>query len=185
MLDDLYVEFKGQMEGAIKAFDRELTKLRTGRAHASMLDGIKVDYYGTATALSQVATISVPEARVLTVKPWEKSMLKPIEKAILASDLGINPNNNGEQILLSVPALTEERRKNLVKVAKKISEDIKVSLRNHRHDVLKDLKELESEKEITEDDHKKAKIKIQDIISLYNKKVEEVLAKKEAEIMKV
>ncbi len=185
MLDDLYVEFKGQMEGAIKAFDRELTKLRTGRAHASMLDGIKVDYYGTATELSQVATISVPEARVLTVKPWEKAMLKPIEKAILASDLGINPNNNGEQILLSVPALTEERRRNLVKVAKKISEDIKVSLRNHRHDILKDLKELENEKEITEDDHKKAKSKIQDIINLYNKKVEEVLAKKEAEIMKV
>ena len=185
MLNDLYVEFKGQMEGTIKAFDKELIKLRTGRAHASMLDGIKVDYYGTATALSQVATISVPEARVLTVKPWEKSMLKPIEKAILASDLGINPNNNGEQILLSVPALTEERRKKLVKVAKKISEDIKVSLRNHRHDILKDLKELEKEKEITEDDHKKAKAKIQDIINEYSKKVEEVLAKKEAEIMKV
>ncbi len=185
MLDDLYAEFKEQMNGALKAFDRELTKLRTGRAHASMLDGIKVDYYGTPTALSQVATISVPEARVLTVKPWEKSMLKPIEKAILASDLGINPNNNGDQILLSVPALTEERRKSLVKVAKKISEDIKVSLRNHRHEILKDLKELEKEKEITEDDHKRAKNKIQDIINEYSKKVDEVLAKKEAEIMKV
>jgi len=185
MLNDLYAEFKEQMEGALKAFDRELSKLRTGRAHSSMLDGIKVDYYGTPTALSQIATISAPEARVLTVKPWEKPMLKLIEKAILASDLGITPNNNGEQILLAIPALTEERRKSLVKVAKKTSEDIKISLRNHRHDILKDLKELESEKEISEDDHKKAKAKIQDIINSYNKKVEEVLSKKEAEIMKV
>jgi len=185
MLDDLYAEFKENMEGAIKAFKRELSRLRTGRAHSSMLDDIKVDYYGTPTQLSQVATVAVPEARVITVKPWEKNMLKPIEKAILASDLGINPTNNGEQILLAVPALTEERRKSLVKVAKKTSEEIKISLRNHRHDALKDLKVLESEKEITEDQHKKAKDKIQEIINTYNKKVEEVLSEKEKEMMKV
>jgi len=185
MLDDLYAEFKEQMEGAITAFKRELSKLRTGRAHSSMLDDIKVDYYGTPTRLSQVATVAVPEARVLTVKPWEKSMLKPIEKAILASDLGINPSNNGEQILLAIPALTQERRQSLVKVAKKTAEDIKISLRNHRHDILKDIKELESEKEISEDDHKRAKDKIQEIMNTYNKKVEEVLSLKEKEMMTV
>jgi len=185
MLDDLYAEFKENMEKALKAFDKELGKLRTGRAHAAILDGIKVDYYGTPTPLSQVASISVPEPRVLTVKPWEKTMLKPIEKAILASDLGITPNNNGDQIILTIPPLTEERRRNLVKVAKKISEEIKISLRNHRHEALKDLKELEKEKEITEDDHKRAKNKIQDIINEYSKKVDDILAKKEAEIMKV
>jgi ribosome recycling factor len=185
MLDDLYAEFTEQMEGAIKAFSKELSKLRTGRAHASMLDSIKVDYYGTPTALSQVATIAVPEARVITIKPWEKPLLKAIEKAILTSDLGINPNNNGDQILLTIPALTQERRLSLVKVAKKTLEDIKISLRSHRHDVLKSLKELEDEKEISEDDHKKAKVKVQDIINLYSKKAEDVLALKEAEIMKV
>jgi len=185
MLDDLYADFKEKMEGAIEAFKRELSKLRTGRAHSSMLDDIRVDYYGTPTLLSQVATVAVPEARVLTVKPWEKTMLKPIEKAILASDLGINPSNNGEQILLAIPALTEERRKSLVKVAKKTSEDIKISLRNHRHEVLKDLKELEAEKEISEDEHKRGKEKIQDIINAYNKKVEEVLSLKEKEMMTV
>ena len=185
MLDDLYAEFKDNMEEAIKAFNRELSKLRVGRAHASLLDDIKVDYYGTPTPLSQVATIATPEARVLTVKPWEKTMLKPIEKAILASDLGITPNNNGEQILLAIPPLTEERRRDLVKVAKKISEEIKISLRNHRHDALKELKQMEADKEITEDDHKRAKNKIQDIINEYNKKVDEVLNKKEAEILKV
>ena len=185
MLEDLYAEFKDEMEGAIKAFKRDLSKLRTGRAHSSMLDDIKVDYYGTPTALAQVATVAVPEARVITVKPWEKSMLKLIEKAILASDLGINPTNNGEQILLAVPALTEERRKSLVKVAKKTAEDIKISLRNHRHEILKDIKELENEKEISEDDHKRAKAKIQDIMNAYNKKVEEVLASKEKEMMTV
>ena len=185
MLNEVYDSFKEESNSSLEALKKSLDKLRTGRANSAMLNDIRVDYYGSLTPISQMANIMVPEARLLAIKPWDKSTLKLIEKAIIASDLGINPSNNGEQILLSIPALTEERRRDLVKKAKKMSETIKISLRSHRHDALDMLKELEKDKEITEDDHKMGKIKIQDMINAYNKKVDTIISEKEKEIMKV
>jgi len=185
MLNEVYDTFKEDSEKSLEALKKSLDKLRTGRANSAMLNGIRVDYYGTSTPITQMANIAVPEPRLLVIKPWDKTTIKLIEKAILASDLGINPNNNGEQILLAVPALTEERRKELVKKARKSSEIIKISLRSHRHDALDMLKELEDEKEITEDDHKQGKAKIQDLINKYSKRVDSIISDKEKEIMTV
>lgn len=185
MLNEVFSSFKDASEKSLLAFKKSLGKLRTGRAHASILDDIRVDYYGTPSPISQVATIAIPEPRTISIKPWEKNMVGAIEKAILASDLGITPNNNGEIILLSLPTLTGERRKALVKSAKKSGEDIKIALRSHRHNALDDLKMLEKEKEITEDDHKNGKEKIQDLINNFSKKVDDILKSKEDEIMTV
>ena len=174
-----------QMDKTIEALKHEFATIRAGRANAQMLDKIRVDYYGTPTPINQIGAISVPEPRTLMINPWDKSAMKEIEKAIRNSDLGFNPTNDGEVIRISVPALTEERRKELCKQAKKSAEDFKVRLRNERRDANDKLKKLEKEGEITEDDLKKATNDVQKLTDKYIKEVDTLLAAKEQDIMAV
>ena len=174
-----------QMEKTIEALKHEFSTIRAGRANAQMLDKIRVDYYGTPTPINQVGSISVPEPRTLMINPWDKSAMKDIETAIRNSDLGLNPTNDGEVIRLNVPALTEERRKELCKQAKKASEEFKVRLRNERRDANDKLKKLEKEGEITEDDLKKAQDNVQKMTDKYTKEVDVLLEVKEKDIMAV
>ena len=155
-MKEIQNKLQQQMDKTIEALKHEFSTIRAGRANAQMLDKIRVDYYGTPTPINQVGSISVPEPRTLMINPWDKSAMKDIETAIRNSDLGLNPTNDGEVIRLNVPALTEERRKELCKQAKKASEDFKVRIRNERRDANDKLKKLEKEGEITEDDLKKA-----------------------------
>ncbi len=166
----------------ISAWD---STIRAGRANAQMLDKIRVDYYGTPTPINQVGSISVPEPRTLMINPWDKSAMKEIEKAIRNSDLGLNPTNDGEVIRINVPALTEERRKELCKQAKKASEEFKVRIRNERRDANDKLKKLEKEGEITEDEIKKAQDNVQKMTDKYTKEIEALLETKEKDIMAV
>ena len=170
-----------KLDKAIENFEKRLRTVRAGRANPSSLDGINVDYYGSMTPLKQLATISVPEARQLLIKPFDKSCLNAIEKAILSSNLGYTPGNDGETIRIVIPELTEERRHELAKQVKALAEDGKVSIRNIRHDALESLKKCE----LPEDIHKKMEKDIQDLINEYNKKVEEKLKEKENELLKV
>ncbi len=172
-----------RMDKAIAAFEKELSHVRTGRASASLLDGITVEYYGTVMPLNQVASISVPESRLITVQPWDNNILGDIEKAILASDLGLTPSNDGKIIRVSVPPLTEERRKELVKLVKKMAEDCRVAIRNIRRDAIEKLKKQKKDKEISEDEMYKLQDEVQKLTDDHIKKVEEVLKKKEKEIM--
>ncbi|MCC3867833.1 ribosome recycling factor [Terrisporobacter mayombei] len=174
-----------QMDKAIEALKNEFSTIRAGRANAQMLDKLRVDYYGTPTPINQVGSISVPEPRTLMINPWDKSAMKEIEKAIRNSDLGFNPTNDGEVIRISVPALTEERRKELCKQAKKSSEDFKVRLRNERRDANDKLKKLEKEGEITEDELKKAQDNVQKMTDKYIKEIDVLLDAKEKDIMAV
>ena len=174
-----------QMDKTIEALKHEFATIRAGRANAQMLDKIRVDYYGTPTPINQIGAISVPEPRTLMINPWDKSAMKEIEKAIRNSDLGFNPTNDGEVIRISVPALTEERRKELCKQAKKSAEDFKVRLRNERRDANDKLKKLEKEGEITEDDLKKATNDVQKLTDKYIKEVDTLLAAKEQDLMAV
>ena len=176
---------KQDMERTLAAFRKELSHVRTGRAHTALLEGITVDYYGTKTPLNQVATLSAPEATLLVVQPYDKSVLGAIEKAIKSSDLGLNPLNDGKLIRVPIPALTEERRRDLVKHIRKLAEDYRVSVRNHRRDSLEMLKELEKDKEITEDDRRHAAEKVEALTKQYIERVEQVLKVKEDEIMAV
>ncbi|MDZ4677019.1 MAG: ribosome recycling factor [Oligoflexia bacterium] len=176
---------KTKMDKSIESFKGEITKLRTGRASTAMLDGIKVDYYGTPTVLSQVASLSTPEARLLVIQPWEVNLLKVIETAIQKSDLGINPMNDGKVIRLKIPDLTEDRRRDLTKVMKKIAEECHVAVRMARRDANDLLKDLLKDKEITEDDHKKAGEQIQKVTDDYNSKVDQLCAAKEKDIMTI
>ena len=173
------------MDKTIEALKYEFSTIRAGRANAQMLDKIRVDYYGTPTPINQVGSISVPEPRTLMINPWDKSAMKDIETAIRNSDLGLNPTNDGEVIRLNVPALTEERRKELCKQAKKASEEFKVRLRNERRDANDKLKKLEKEGEITEDDLKKAQDNVQKMTDKYTKEVDVLLEVKEKDIMAV
>lgn len=174
-----------QMDKTIEALKHEFSTIRAGRANAQMLDKIRVDYYGTPTPINQVGSISVPEPRTLMINPWDKSAMKDIETAIRNSDLGLNPTNDGEVIRLNVPALTEERRKELCKQAKKASEDFKVRIRNERRDANDKLKKLEKEGEITEDDLKKAQDNVQKMTDKYIKEIDTLLDIKEKDIMAV
>ena len=174
-----------QMDKAIEALKHEFSTIRAGRANAQMLDKLRVDYYGTPTPINQVGSISVPEPRTLMINPWDKSAMKEIEKAIRNSDLGFNPTNDGEVIRISVPALTEERRKELCKQAKKSAEDFKVRLRNERRDANDKLKKLEKESEITEDELKKAQDNVQKMTDKYIKEIDVLLDSKEKDIMAV
>ena len=176
---------KQDMEKTLAAFRKELSHVRTGRAHTALLEGITVDYYGTKTPLNQVATLSAPEATLLVVQPYDKSVLGAIEKAIKSSDLGLNPLNDGKLIRVPIPALTEERRRDLVKHVRKLAEDYRVSVRNHRRDSLEMLKELEKDKEITEDDRRHGSEKVEALTKQYIERVEQVLKVKEDEIMAV
>lgn len=185
MLNDVYKDIKVKMEGAVAALKREFGTLRAGRASLSVLDGIIVDYYGVPTQLSQIATLSVPESRLIVIQPWEAKILPEIEKAIMKSDLGLTPTNDGRLIRLAFPPLTEDRRKELVKVAKKMTEEAKVAVRNIRRDGNDFLKEMEKEKDISEDDLKKGHEEVQKITDSYIAKIDEIVTHKEKEIMEV
>ncbi|PLX96868.1 MAG: ribosome recycling factor [Desulfuromonas sp.] len=185
MIKDVMSKARQSMDGAIDALKRELTRVRTGRASVSLLDEVRVDYYGTTTPLNQVGTLAVPEARMITVQPWEKNLLPEIEKAIFKSDLGLTPSSDGELIRIAIPALTEERRKEMVKLVKSKSEDAKISIRGARRDGNDALKKLEKEKEITEDDLKRSEKEMQDLTDKYVKKCDEIVTEKEQELMEV
>lgn len=175
---------KEAMQGGIDHLEKSLLNIRAGKASPQMLGAVFVDYYGSATPLSQVANISVPDPRTLTVTPWEKTMLQPIEKAIMIANLGLNPMNNGETIIINIPALTEERRKDLVKQAKSEAEEAKISIRNARKDANTDIKKQEKEG-TSEDICKEAGERIQKLTDAHIKKIDDIFTDKEAEIMKV
>jgi len=184
-VEALFKDTGGRMARSIEAFKKDLGKIRTGRASFSLLDGIKVDYYGTPTPLPQVGTLSVPESRMITVTPWDAKMVGPIEKAIQASGLGLNPSNDGKMVRIPIPPLTEERRKDLVKVVKKMAEDARISVRNIRRESLEKVKEREKKKEISEDEMKRWQDRVQKETDSYVKKIDEILKAKEQEIMEV
>lgn len=185
MIQDIEKQAKKSMEKAIDALQREFRRVRTGRASADILDEVRVEYYGSPVPVSQVGTISVPEARLITIQPWEKNIIPDIEKAIFKSNLGLTPSSDSNMIRIPIPPLTEERRKDMVKQIKGKTEDARISIRAARHDANSALKQLEKDKEITEDDLKRAEKKIQDLTDAYVKKVDEVFTAKEDELMEV
>ena len=174
-----------RMEGALGALHKEFNAVRTGRASLALLEGITVDYYNTPTPLQQVAALSVPESRLIMIQPWEPKMLGEIERAILKSELGLTPANDGKVIRLSIPALTEERRRELVKVVKKKAEEARVSIRNIRRDVNESVKKLEKERHGSEDEVKKTTEEVQKLTDAHIRKIDEVLEAKEKDIMEV
>ncbi|MCF7945223.1 MAG: ribosome recycling factor [Spirochaetia bacterium] len=184
MKDSLH-KAEEKMTKSLSALDSEFNSLRTGRASASLFDKIKVSYYGQETPLAQVASISVPEARLVVIQPWDKSLLNEIEKAIQKSELSVNPNNDGKIIRINIPPLTEERRKELVKVAKQHAEQAKVAIRNIRREANDDLKKLEKAKEISEDELKQGEEKIQKFTDSFIKQIDEKFSLKEKEILEV
>lgn len=183
-IDFILESTEESMSGSIAHLEKEFLNIRAGKASPAMLGGVFVDYYGSQTPLSQVANLDVPDARTITIKPWERNMLQPIEKAIMVANIGFNPMNNGENIIISVPPLTEERRRDLVKQAKSEAEDAKIGIRNVRQDANKEIKKLEKEG-TSEDICKSAEEEVQSLTNSYIKKVDELLSIKEAEIMKV
>src|SRR6185295_19437645 len=185
MVNDVIKDLQGSLEKAIDAFKRDLGKVRTGRANLAVLDGVRVDYYGTPTPINQVSSMNVPDPRLITIKPWEKSLIPEIEKAIRSSQLGLNPSSDGELVRLPMPTLSEERRKDLVKMVKKMAEEAKVHLRGARRDSNEMLKELLKDKSITEDEEKGGLKKVQDATDAAVTKIDELVAKKEQEIMEV
>lgn len=184
-MDEALELAKEGMEEAIDRLRKSLTKVRAGRANPAMLDGVRVDNYGSMMPLNQVATVSVGDARLLVIKPWDRNMIGPVEKAINAQNLGLNPQSDGVVIRLAIPPLTEERRKGLVKQVKEITEEAKVAIRESRREVNEMLKEAEKKRALSEDELKKALEKVQDIHDRYIKQVNEITTKKEAEIMEV
>jgi ribosome recycling factor len=181
----IYTETEERMKKAVEAIKKEFASIRTGKATTTLLDGIKVDYYGTLTPLSQVANVSAPDARLLVIQPWEKKMIPEIVKAIQKSDLGLNPQSDANVIRLPIPSLTEERRKDLVKLVKKVTEEGKIALRNIRRDSIEALKKTEKDKKISEDESRKAQEHVQKFTEDYTEKIEELLSKKEQEIMEI
>ena len=177
--------YEDKMEKSLDVLLDEYASIRAGRANPHVLDRLRIDYYGTPTPIQQVGNVTVPEARMIVIQPWEKSLLKEIEKAILVSDLGINPTNDGNVIRLVFPELTEERRKDLAKDVKKKGEGAKVAVRNIRRDAMEKLKKMKKESELTEDDLKQAEKKIQDLTDKYVKNAEECAQRKEKEIMAI
>ena len=180
-----FSEYSRRMDKALDHLADEFGAVRAGRANAKVLDRITVEYYGSETALNGVATISTPDARTLVIQPWDTSLLKEIQKAIQASELGINPQNDGKVIRLVFPQLTEERRKELTKQVKKYAEDAKVAMRNIRRDGMDYIKKLKKDSQITEDEQKKAEKDLQDILDKFIKKADEALAAKEKELMSI
>ncbi len=185
MLDDVYQEVEHKMERSLDALRRDLSRIRTGRASLALLDGIKIDYYGASTPLNQVATLAVPESRLITIQPWDKSQLATIEKAIQSSDLGLTPTNDGALIRLAIPALTAERRKNLVKQVKKMGEESKIALRNVRRDGNETLKSFEKDKLVSEDDMRRGQEQVQKITDRFIANVDDIMQTKEHEVMEV
>jgi ribosome recycling factor len=185
MYKDVLAKAGSGMEKAIESLRKELSRVRTGRASTTLLDEVRVDYYGTPTPLSQVGTLAVPEPRLITIQPWEKKLIPDIERAIFKSDLGLNPTSDGALIRIIIPPLTEERRKEMVKQVKKTGEESKIAIRNIRRDGNESLKKLEKNKEISEDELKRAEKEIQDLTDQFVKRVDEVVATKEKEVMEV
>jgi ribosome recycling factor len=185
MINDITKDAEDGMKKAIDSFKRDLQKIRTGRANTSMLDGIKVDYYGTPTPVNQVATVQVVDARLITVKPWEKTMIAVIDKAIRASDLGINPVADSELVRLPIPPLTQERRKDLAKVVGKQTEEARVAVRAARRDAMDMIKEAEKDGDISEDERKNGEKKIQEITDKFILSIDEIAKAKEKEIMEI
>jgi ribosome recycling factor len=185
MIEEIQADAKERMGKSIEALKQELGKIRTGRAHASLLDHIRVDYYGSEVPLSQVANVSVEDSRTLTVSPWEKPMVQVIEKAIMTSDLGLNPSSAGTVIRIPMPPLTEERRKDLVRVVRSEAEGARVAIRNIRRDANGDFKDLLKEKEISEDDERRAEDDIQKLTNQFVEQIDKLLAAKEAELMEI
>lgn len=180
-----YTEFESKMKKTASVLTEQYDSVRAGKANPAVLDRITVDYYGSPTPVQQIASVSTPDARSLLIQPWDGSVLKGIEKAILASDLGINPQNDGRVIRLVFPHLTEERRKELTKQVKKYGEDAKVAIRNVRRDAVDFVKKAQKKGELTEDDQKKAEKDIQDLTDKYIKKVDEMCGKKDKELMEI
>jgi ribosome recycling factor len=185
MIDKIKEEAKQKMEKSLNLLNQEFAKIRTGRATPALLDGVKVEYYDTVLPLNQVASISIPEPRLIVIQPWDKQALSAIEKAIYKADIGLTPNNDGNVIRLSLPPLTAERREELVKLAQKLAEESRVAIRNIRRDANNELKKLEKEKKISEDDSFKGQESIQKLTDEYIKKVDEILKKKEKEIKEI
>ena len=185
MINDIVNDSEAGMKKAVDSFKRDLQKIRTGRANTSMLDGIKVDYYGTPTPVNQVATVQVVDARLITIKPWEKSMLPVIDKAIRASDLGINPVADSELVRLPVPPLTQERRRDLAKQVNKQTEEARVAVRAARRDAMDMIKEAEKDKQISEDERKNGEKKVQELTDKYIASVDDIAKAKEKEIMEL
>ena len=185
MINEVLGEARTAMDKAVKALKKDMSKIRTGRASTSLLDDVLVEYYGVQTPLNQVATLSAPEARLLTVQPWEKNLLPEIEKAIFKADVGLTPSSDGILIRLPVPALTEERRREMVKIIKRMAEEAKISVRNSRRDANENLKMLEKEKDITEDELKRSEKDVQQLTDDFVSIIDEVVQNKEQEIMEV
>ena len=185
MLDDVQKDLASAIAKAHEALKRELVKLRAGRANTSLLDGIRVDYYGTMTPLAQMAHVNTPEARLLTVKPWDKSAMKSVEKALRESDLGLNPQTDGDIIRVPLPPLTEERRKEFVKIARKYGEESKIVIRKARHDAIDMLKEIDDGGGASADEVERAKKKAEDTIGEGIKQVDSLIAHKEKDILEV
>ena len=185
MTEEVLKTARAEMDGTIDAFKREMSHVRTGRATTALLDGVHVEYYGTLTPLNQVATLSVPDPTLLVIQPFDRSTLGAVEKAIQASDLGLNPQNDGKIIRVPIPPLNEERRKELVRHCRKVAEDFRVSVRNHRRDALELLKGMEKEKEIAEDDRRHAAEKVEALTKEYVERLDVLLKEKEQEIMAV
>ena len=185
MINDITTDTEDGMKKAVDSFRRDLQKIRTGRANAAMLDGIKVDYYGTPTPVNQVATVTVVDARLISVKPWEKSMLPVIDKAIRASDLGINPVSDSELVRLPIPPLTQERRRDLAKAVGKQTEEARVAVRAARRDAMDMIKEAEKDKQISEDERKNGEKKVQELTDKYIASVDDIAKAKEKEIMEL
>jgi ribosome recycling factor len=185
MMDDVLKELHASIAKAHEALKRELAKLRTGRANATMLDSVRVDYYGTATPLAQMANVNVPEPRLLIVKPWDRGQVKAVEKAIREASLGLNPQVDGEVIRIPIPALNEERRRELVKVSKRYGEECKVAIRNARHEALKFLKEADDSGDMPADEADRGKKKVEEVVADGTKQVDAILAHKEKDIMEI
>jgi len=185
MIDEVLVEVEERMEKVIEALRNDLMAIRTGRASPALVERLRVEYYDTLTPLNQLATISAPEPRLLTIRPWDPSALPAIEKAILKSDLGLTPSNDGKLIRLTIPRLTEERRRELVKIVARRVEEARVAIRNCRRDGIEDLREFEKEKLISEDDFYRGRDRIQELTDKFIERVNELGQKKEAEVLEV
>jgi ribosome recycling factor len=184
-IEDFIADLTRRMDRSVEAAQHEFNTVRTGRASAALLDRIHVEYYGTRTPLKQLATINVPEPRMLTIQPFDPSSIGTIERAIMESDLGLQPSNDGKLIRLPIPQLTEERRKELVKVVRQIAEDARVAVRNVRRDVMHHLKELVDKGEVGSDEEHRAEVKVQELTGEHTKRIDELLKRKEAEILEV
>ena len=185
MVNDVVSDLEGSIAKTLESLKRDLGKVRTGRANLALLDGVRVDYYGTMTPLNQVANCSTPDARLIVIKPWEKKMCPIIEESIRKADLGVNPSSDGELVRLPIPALTEERRRDLTKVVRRMAEDAKVAIRGHRRDANEMIKEYQASGDITEDDSAQGEKKVQTSVDKGVEQVDVIAKKKEAEIMEV